>query len=571
MPRNVDEWIGLALAAAEPAEVARCLDAALAVVTETHEARRLLKAGAPLPGVPRAWLAKVADRTLDLALCGCDVWGIRDAATLRESALQDREAARAALDAGRRAFAAPRTDRHGSVHAQPGNPSGVRGHSWVLLGRGYLETLQDQGELRACLEAGLASARAAGDAASLGDIACAWGEHVDRAQGVALMEEAEALPENALFGAAMRAHIWRRLGQPARAQQELDAALAAAQRSDAALRVFRAWTLRDEPEPARRALERARALAVGCADWLEIAEAIFDHELPAAELRAALERAERGADDAELRGRLARGYWLWLRDAEAAARVGPRGCRPADLRRQGEALAGWTSSASDLFDWLRVRVAPAQLEQIARADYGNDATKHADALRDICETGLIPRPMDWVPHEVLALTRWSARPHLDHLARALSCTLLCFSSRDLDELISNGPILAESCFALGSEARECAERLFAWWASSTAPTPAHNPDYDDPEPAIARLLLFMLRAAGEPDDPRLDALASGLLDQPRHSLLELRIAMSEGMREALWCELCEAWLAPLCSRRPCVARVLEELDMGDLVRAAARD
>jgi hypothetical protein len=124
---------------------------------------------------------------------------------------------------------------------------------------------------------------------------------------------------------------------------------------------------------------------------------------------------------------VARAFKVLLDDDAAAARIGPRGVRPDALRTRVQALEGWESSASALFDDLRARATDETLEAIAAADYGMDFEKHLTALRDICGSGLVPRELAWEPHEVLALTRWSTGEHVDHVSRALACVLLCLS------------------------------------------------------------------------------------------------------------------------------------------------
>src|SRR5262249_41371336 len=149
-------------------------------------------------------------------------------------------------------------------------------------------------------------------------------------------------------------------------------------------------------------------LARSAAEHLEIAEAAFDAGLGPDAVRAALERAEALAQGAE-RALVSSAYRQWLGDEEAARRLGPRGARPEE---------------AGLFDWLRARAGASALAHIAQADYGHGAAKHLAALQDICASGLVPRPLAWQPHEVLALTRWTRGADVDHLERALACTLL---------------------------------------------------------------------------------------------------------------------------------------------------
>lgn len=186
---------------------------------------------------------------------------------------------------------------------------------------------------------------------------------------------------------------------------------------------------------------------------------------------------------------------------------------------------------NDLFNWLRTNLSEDSLRFIAAADYGADADAHLAALRDICRTGWIPRQLDWVPHEVLELTRWSLGDSRDHhMARAFACTLLCASAGGMGQLVTNAPILIASCLALGAEASVRGERFFAWLAEA----PRSHPE--DVDPLIAQLSRAFLAV----EEERSTHCRRILQDSEDWALL--RTEMQESMRADLWLELLETRL-----------------------------
>jgi hypothetical protein len=551
MGRTIADWVACARRAERAEERARCLDEAIARAARVPEWRALLAGIGGLEPLDAGRLAAVAQRTLEAAAAERDVWGFRDVAAMRAGRLGDRDGARMALADGARALRDPAAGRGPSRGP-------VRGHEWALLGQGFAETLGDADGLRRCLDLGAEAARAAGDAGELSRIAVAWAK-VDRAAGIALVREAERLEGGGspAFAAWNAANAWHELGETAEAARVLDAAEAGAATVEAALTLARAWASHGQPARAEAALSRAESLATDLAGWLAIVEAAHDAGLGAPAIRRALARAEALAGDAQARAQVSRGYRLWLGDGDAAARLGPRGLPPARLRRPARTLAGWAASPSALLDWLRARVPEETLRRIAEADYGDSADVHLAALQDICETGLLPPVLPWEPHEVLALCRWEEGEGIDHLERALCAALLCLAPGDLDELITDGPILVESCLALGPEAGDGCEQLLAWRWETDAPE-ADWGDEIDPERPVALLLLLVLRAARAPDDPRLEALARALTAEAGGDLETLAGGLAGGMRLSLWDELVERALGPLRAR-PVFAALLAGL------------
>ncbi len=554
MARTIHDWLAHAAIATDPAEVEQLLASATALATSFHDWRAILEGVAAQPLAARERLVTAADRTLSLAITDREVWGFRDVAKIRATRLGDTAGAREALDAGVRVFQQPDTGLMGKAAAALGTTAHTPGYVWVLLSAGFVEVLDDREGLRLCLEAGRDSARARSDADDLCSIASAWASEIDRDAGIALLVETEAMARNGSADPWTLANAWKHAGDPEGVHRVLGGALREARTCGAALHVVKVWGSHGNLDEARTALRRAEGLAASAGDWLAIAEVALDAGLERDLLRKAIERAEALAADDETRSNVSRAYQQWLKDGVAATRVGPRGVRPEALRRHVRDLPGWPASASALLDWLRARITPESLLHIAAADYGADTQKHLAALRDICDTGLVPRNMAWEPHEVLALTRWSSGEHVDHAARALCCTLLSLAPGGTEELATNGPILVESALALGDEATRFAEQLMAWRYETEAPREQGGEDS-----ALALVLLLLLRAASDPTDPRLEPLALSIVDGETDRLAP---SIADGMRADLWRELATRILAPIAASRPNVELLLAGLDLG---------
>jgi hypothetical protein len=128
---------------------------------------------------------------------------------------------------------------------------------------------------------------------------------------------------------------------------------------------------------------------------------------------------------------------------------------------------------------------------------------------------------------------------------------------DLDDLVTTGPILAESALALGAEATHLAERFFAW-RSETEESTADQGDVGPDQP-IALLLLFLLRAASLPDDSRLEALSRALVEHPSYGCRELAGWIDGSIRSELWGDLFDRILVPLKTSHAHVATLLRAL------------
>src|SRR5262249_37780379 len=125
-----------------------------------HDWRAILSGIATVDLVSTERVADTANRTLELAEAEREVWGFRDVASVRATRLGDEGGAREALETGMRTFLESRGDLLGDIAELFGQKEFARGYQWVLLGRGFSETLKDLQGARRCLEAGLRVARA---------------------------------------------------------------------------------------------------------------------------------------------------------------------------------------------------------------------------------------------------------------------------------------------------------------------------------------------------------------------------------------------------------------------------
>lgn len=547
--RTVSDWLRHAQEAesqGDSAEALRCLDAAEALTASFYDYRTLLAGVLELRTADAGRVCAVADRTLEASQEDGEVWGFRDVAKVRKERFDDRAGARAALDEGALSF----------------RKKGARGYEWVLLAKGYNETLADLEGARAALEAGREASREQREPADLADVGLAWAALLGRDEGAALVLEAEHLASDDEGAAWGIANAWSALDDEAAVRRVLTAALERAKTAEGALHVARAWASHGKVGDAREALDRAIELASTLDEWLEVGEVALKNELGAELLRAAVGQAEALAESEEERARVSSAYATWLGDEVAAERLGPRGVRPDVRRTPAQALAGWKASASGLFDWLRARASEEMLRSISEADYGSDAAQHFAALRDICTTGLVPRTLRWEPGEVLRLRRWSSGEGIDNLERALCCTILCLANDD-SGLLTNGPILAESCIALGGEeatreALSLSLEFFAWLGGT------HEAIDDDDESDVAPdadalLLLLLAGAARDPNDARLVGLAETLLTHPDFPPEALAKLFKQTTQLKLWNRLIKRHLGPPDTTSPPLTALRERL------------
>jgi hypothetical protein len=144
-------------------------------------------------------------------------------------------------------------------------------------------------------------------------------------------------------------------------------------------------------------------------------------------------------------------------------------------------LTRFNPSASALQLWLRARVDDAMLQEIALADYGQQADINLLALRHFRDDGVILSPArhgGWHAVEVLELVRWSepddptwkpGRTGIGgHLMRAFCCAVLLRAAAEPQAVGHFGGEsetviqLIASALTLGRDAAEGALRLLCW-------------------------------------------------------------------------------------------------------------
>ncbi|NTF17324.1 hypothetical protein G6L37_02610 [Agrobacterium rubi] len=124
-----------------------------------------------------------------------------------------------------------------------------------------------------------------------------------------------------------------------------------------------------------------------------------------------------------------------------------------------------------LMEALTKRLSDDDVETIARADYGIDAERHAAAITAIRRTVEIPSPLDWVPREVLNLTRWSDPQGSQdtvsgHIRRAFASMVILYAD-SVDGLGWGGSntdmaVLTDSVHALGGDLVEAGADFASW-------------------------------------------------------------------------------------------------------------
>jgi hypothetical protein len=156
-----------------------------------------------------------------------------------------------------------------------------------------------------------------------------------------------------------------------------------------------------------------------------------------------------------------------------------------------------------LLNAIRPQIDDSMLQEIAEADYGDDAYEHRAALQQIRDSGKVFAPIEWVPAEVLELIRWSQPEDPNwkpgstgirgHWMRAFSCAALLRMAGEPENSdrfgVDNQTMapLVESSLILGREVCEAAVGFLAW-RFSTLP-PVHIDEPDRPFCALAILLL----------------------------------------------------------------------------------
>ena len=516
--RTVDALVASAKAATSPAERERTLAAACAQAASFRHWEKILDAF--LASASEERRRQLLASAIASARAREEIWGFTNAAIAQARHLGEPDAARQTLRDGERMLVAM------------GERGDSLGFYWGALANGFKKALGDDAEVARTLEAGWELAWSQRDVENLGRIANTWAALIDRGAAAARLSRVEQAAGGwGQLGGLI--YWWHALGDAAAARRVRQTTLETTTRFEEALDLARHWTLYEKDSPGvDAAFAKAEALAATAPEWFELADEARTADDEGALSRRALDRAAAAADSAAIKARIACAYVDWFGDDGAAARVGPPGVRPHDLRKVQTRLDGWESSASGLFDWLRARVTRAQLLDIAQADYGSGTQEHLAALEQMCASGLVPIELPWHPREVAALTRWSEGEGVDHVQRALSCVLLCLSARE-DELANTAAPLVESLVALGAEAASLGERLMAWkWETAG--------DADGDERFVALLALCMLRAACDPKDPRLQGVLRRLTAPDARGLRE---SLAASLRVDMWARLIDSTLS----------------------------
>jgi hypothetical protein len=216
-------------------------------------------------------------------------------------------------------------------------------------------------------------------------------------------------------------------------------------------------------------------------DWIALGRAwqsiVFDIE----EASRCFERARDLAtdEDARMRVRIARD------DEDPDPRP------PSILLPRRDAL-GYACDPARLFDFLRARMSKDQLRALADNDYV-EGVREYPVFVEICESGLVPRPLPFNMQENVALERWGHGD--DHTSFAFACVMLCFSPGNIGGDNESMAVLLDSCCVLGDEAMAGLVGLFAameddLFIALGLVLAAARRDPSDPwlEPAIARLV-----------------------------------------------------------------------------------
>jgi hypothetical protein len=243
---------------------------------------------------------------------------------------------------------------------------------------------------------------------------------------------------------------------------------------------------------------------------------------------------------------------MWFQDETAADQVGPRGLRPEELRPRQRRLDDWESSGADLFDWIRTKITPELLDEIARSDHDRNVPEHFAELSRVTKSGLVPLEFAWYPVEVLRLTRWSQpEDNASHLKRAFCCTLLYMSPSDDENPVDIGFPLIESCLALGEDAVSAAERFMMWLYETS-----DDDRLSGNEPAVVSLLLLLLMRAGrESDDRRLARLLMVIKDEGS-AVAEW---VGDSLKAEFWARMIEERLMPLHISQPQLSPLLDAI------------
>ncbi|QEG43191.1 hypothetical protein [Roseimaritima ulvae] len=170
-------------------------------------------------------------------------------------------------------------------------------------------------------------------------------------------------------------------------------------------------------------------------------------------------------------------------------------------------LDDFKPNCDELLRLVFQHVDASMLQEIAEADYGQDAEEHLEQLRAI-KRGKIPAPMRWEPREVLELIRWSepedstwapgASGQRGHWIRLFACAVLLRADAEpANEGYFTGQdstivMLVDSAIKLGDRTATAALQFLCWRMLA-------GPLYDWDRSHFAVAILILLVSLGKRD------------------------------------------------------------------------
>ncbi len=414
---------------------------------------------------------------------------------------------------------------------------------WGHVAKSHQTILGDEASAERCLAFAERRADSPEGLAQLASSVVECGRPRERA--VALLERAEAA-EPVLVGRALSSLMsaWRSLGEGERALCLLERVSAESEDCEVLRGAASSWwwTAHDEAG-ARRALLRAESYAKGAEAWLALAEDYRDggeSERPAAwdpsGVRRCLEQALASEPSPEERAAIAAAYRRWLGDHDAAAALA-EDCGEREPRARVRAgLELWdTSRPLELFEHLRDRLDPDDIEELATAQSHQDVARHLQGLEEILSARRLELPLLRHPYGALESASWDSGERTNHLARAFACTLLLLDGTR-NRCSDTMPVLLESAWQL--ELDERLERFLAWLAEVL---PIH-------ELGWALLGLALCTARRDPSAPVLAKLVESMAMLSAHHSdgcvdPDWVYPAEYGIRKALWAQLVDEALA----------------------------
>lgn len=187
-------------------------------------------------------------------------------------------------------------------------------------------------------------------------------------------------------------------------------------------------------------------------------------------------------------------------------------------------------------------VTEGDLRESAEADYGYASDEFLRALREIKETGRIPRPFRWVPKEVCELVQWSKPATYEpvdsdrlagpdfvlHRQRAFASSVLLQFAYEDDENRSMGENQSAATMIASALALEARIPGVISATRRTLAAVGSQPDVDDPERALMALGVILCRLSEPPARRKKHRLE----DIPLLPLVEWLIAEEERIRES---------------------------------------